>query len=90
MDVVNGNLDAVNGNLGPVNGNLGAMKKQQIAVGQKLFLAENSEILIFAISLVFYLDFCCWKKGLHWLGLDPKLALMKNEVSLRKHKKFIN
>ena len=29
------------------------------ALGQKLFLAENFEILFFAISLVIYLDFCC-------------------------------
>ena len=45
--------------------------------GKKFILTENSEILIFAISSIL-------KDG---LADDIKLALIKDEVSLGKHRK---
>ena len=44
-------------------------------VGQTLFLAENSEIVIFAIFLVFECNFLLLKKGMHWLGPGSKIGL---------------
>ena len=41
---------------------------EQFTIGQKYFLAENSEILMLAISSILEADFVKGKKGMHWLG----------------------
>ena len=49
-------------------------------------IAENTEIIVFAISSVFECIFLF--KLCIGLTQDLKLVLMKNEVVLRKHKKI--
>ena len=39
---------------------------EQFTIGQKYFLAENSEILMLAISSILEADFVKGKKGMHW------------------------
>ena len=54
--------------------------------GQQQFLTENSEILIFAISLVLEVDIFFVMQCVG-LAEDLKFTQLKMEVSLRKHRK---